>query len=106
MRWLERHPGVLACAGLIGGPLAWAVATELGLSLPYAECRTSFRPVLIASILLLGGAAYSGFVSWRSPWQGRTGRFTGHVFAMLAACLGFAMLLQALASVILTGCER
>jgi hypothetical protein len=103
---LRRHPGLVACAGLIAGPLAWAVASELGLILPYAECRVGFRPLLIACVLLLAVSAGSGWASWRSPWAGPTGRFTSLLCAALAASFAFAILLQALASALLTGCER
>ena len=106
MSWLTRHPGLLACAGLVAGPAAWAIATQLGLILPYAECHASFRPLLLTGLLLTGLAVYGGWLSWRAPWPGRTGQFTGRLCALLAAALAFATLLQALASAMLTGCER
>ena len=106
MSWLARHPGLLACAGLIAGPASWAIGTQLGLILPDAECHASFRPLLIAGFLLMCVAAGSGWISWRAPWPGRTGQFTSRLCALLAASLAFSMLLQALASAILTGCER
>lgn len=106
MNWLARHPGLIASAGLILAPAAWAVGTQLGLSLPYAECAASFRPLLISSLLLIAVALWAGWVSWRAPWEGRTGQFAARVFALLAASLSFPLLLQALASAMLTGCER
>ena len=106
MKWLSRHPGLIASAGLILAPLAWMTGTELGLILPYAECRSSFRPLLISAILLTAAALWGGWVSWRAPWHDRTGQFTTKMFALFAAAMGFAMLLQAIASAILTGCER
>jgi hypothetical protein len=106
VNWLERHPGLIASAGLIVAPAAWAVGTQLGLILPYAECGSSVRPLLINGLLLTAVALWSGWVSWRAPWEGRTGHFAARVFALLAAAISFSMLLQTLASVILTGCER
>lgn len=100
------HPRLLACAGLIGAPAAWAVASELGLILPYAECGSHLRPLLIASILLTAAAATSGVMSWRAAWHGRTGHFVRLVFALLAASLAFALVLDVLAGLVLTGCER
>lgn len=106
MNWINRHPGLIASAGLIVAPAAWAVGTQLGLILPYAECATSFRPLLISGLLLTVVALWAGWVSWGAPWEGRTGQFAARVFALLAAALAFSILLQALASAILTGCER
>ena len=106
MNWLGRHPALIASAGLILAPAAWAVGTQLGLILPYAECAASFRPLLISGIMLTAVAVGGGWVSWRAPWEGRTGQFAARVFALLAAALSFSLLLQALASAMLTGCER
>ncbi len=106
MNWLRRHPGLIASAGLILAPAAWAVSTQLGLILPYAECATSFRPLLISILLLTTVALWAGWVSWRAAGQERTGQFVARLFALLAAALAFSLLLQALASAILTGCER
>lgn len=106
MSWPSRHPGTLASAGLLAGPLAWAIAAELGLALPYAECHASFRPLLILTLLLTGAALWGGVLSWRAPWPGRVGWFARALFALLAVALAYAILLQALASALLTGCER
>jgi hypothetical protein len=97
---------LLACAGLIGGPALWALATQLGLILPYAECGSRLRPLLVAAIVTTLLAFGSAWVSWRAPWPGRTGRFMAGTCALLAISLAASMLLMALASAMLTGCER
>jgi hypothetical protein len=91
---------------MIVAPLLWAVNMQLGLILPYAECGSRIRPALtgsvIAVLLALGAAA----VSWRSAWPGPTGRFWSGVCALLGVVMAFALLLQAAAAFMLTGCER
>jgi hypothetical protein len=101
-RWLR----IGACTGMIIGPLLWTVNTQLGLILPYAECGSRMRPALIGSIVVLLLALAAAVVSWRSPWPGHTGRFWSGVCALLAVVFAFAMLLQAGAAFMLTGCER
>jgi hypothetical protein len=91
---------------MIVAPLLWAVNMQLGLILPYAECGSRIRPALtgsvIAVLLALGAAA----MSWRSAWPGPTGRFWSGVCALLGVVMAFALLLQAAAAFMLTGCER
>ena len=99
-------PRLTACAGLIVAPLAWAVASELGLILPDAECATHVRPLLIATVLLTVLAGASGLVSWRAAWPGHTGRFASRLFALLAASMSYALILDIVFGVALTGCER
>jgi hypothetical protein len=101
-RWLW----IGACSGMIIASLLWTVNTQLGLILPYAECGSRFRPALIGSILAVLLALAAAGVSWRSAWPGHTGRFWSGVCALLGAVLAFAILLQAAATFMLTGCER
>jgi uncharacterized membrane protein len=101
-RWLR----IGACTGMIIAPLLWTVNTQLGLILPYTECGSRFRPVLISSIIVILLAVGAAVVSWRSPWPGHTGRFWSGVCALLGLLFAFAMLLQAAAAFMLTGCER
>jgi hypothetical protein len=101
-RWLR----IGACTGMIIAPLLWTVNTQLGLILPYTECGSRFRPLLISSIIVILLAVGAAVVSWRSPWPGHTGRFWSGVCALLGLLFAFAMLLQAAAAFMLTGCER
>ena len=101
-RWL----GVSASTGMIVAPLLWVLNIQLGLILPYSECGSRYHPAVITSIigvlLVVGGAG----VSWRGAWPGPTGRFWSGVCALLGVILAFALLLQAGAALMLTGCER
>jgi hypothetical protein len=101
-RWLR----IGASTGVIMGPLLWAVNTQLGLILPYSECGSRWRPALISSIIALLLALGAAVVSRRRNWPGHTGRFWSSVCAMLAVIFAFALLLQAGAAFMLTGCER
>jgi hypothetical protein len=101
-RWLR----IGACTGMIITPLLWTVNTQLGLILPYAECGSRFRPAFISSIIFLLLALGAAVVSWRSAWPGHTGGFWSGVCALLGVVFAFALLLQAGAAFMLTGCER
>jgi hypothetical protein len=94
------------CAGLISGPLLLAMNTQLGEILPYAECGSSFHPMVLISILAASLSLVSGYISWRSPWPGHAGRFWSGVCALLGVVFAFALLLQTGAGLVLTGCER
>ena len=106
MKAVRTRAVLLACAGLIVAGVCWMVSNELGLILPAAECGSSLKPSLIVTALLALAAFASAIVSSRAPWPGRTGQFTAHVSALFASVMLFALLLQVLATVLLTGCER
>jgi hypothetical protein len=57
---------------------------------------------LIAAALALFGAG----VCWRNKSLSRPGWFVCALASLIAVLLGFAMLLQAAAGFMLTGCER
>jgi hypothetical protein len=101
-RWLR----IGACAGMIVPLLLWAINSQLGLILPYSECGSPYRPALIASIVAVLLALGAAGVSWRSGWPGPVGRFWSGVCALFGVVLAFALLLQADAALMLTGCER
>ncbi len=102
-----------AWAGLWLTVLLWAVNTLLGLNLPYPDCaKQSHASVLLASIALIV-ACLAGGLSWRSSRSDiggfsspRTFHFIGALSALSCLVFVFALALQALAGVVLTGCER
>jgi hypothetical protein len=101
-RWLR----VGTSTGMIIAPLLWAVNTQLGQILPHSECGSRYRPTLVASMVAVLLAIGAAAVSWRSAWPGPTGRFWSGVCALLGVVFAFALLLQAGAAFMLTGCER
>jgi hypothetical protein len=101
-RWLR----ICASAGMIVAPALWAMNSQLGQILPYTECGSRYRPALIVSIAAMVFAVGAAAVSWRRPWAGSTGRFWSDVCALIGIIFAFALLLQAGAAFMLTGCER
>jgi hypothetical protein len=112
---IARHRGLAACAGLIAGPAVWAANTQLGEILPYTDCASGFRWSALNSFLAVLVSLAAAAVSWRAaraevagqePDRSMVFDFTGGFSALLALVFAFALLLQGLASLVLTGCER
>jgi hypothetical protein len=102
--------GATVCAGLIMAPAVWAVNMQLGQVLPYAECGAGWRLSAAVSSLCIIVACLSGWLSWhaasRQPMEASTLRFMARLSGSLAGVFAFALLLQTIAGIILTGCER
>lgn len=102
--------------GLLSGPLAWAVSTQLNYALVHWQCNRQVPIVLpialaLALLSLLGGA-----LSWRAKRHGgaafkpqRT-RGTEHFVADLgilsALLFALVIIMQGSAALILDGCLR
>lgn len=108
---------LLPCAGLVVPPLLWAVSTQLGLILPYVECGTPLKPAVILSFAAAAGSLAAGLVSWRTRQpagkadHGRAAYplarpFVAMLGGLAGALFAFALALQGLSSLMLTGCER
>ena len=107
---------ILPCAALLVAPVCWATNMQLSQMLPQMDCRsglhTSAVAPLAAAVLTLGAV----YVSWRStgPEPDVWGESAYPAIRRFAAILGcfagaifaYALLLQALSGVLLTGCER
>jgi hypothetical protein len=100
-------------AGLIVAPTAWAINMQLGEILPYIDCRQQHRFSAIASFVALAAACCAGAISWRWTRQARStapltnaSGFSASLGALAALVFAFALLLQAIASLVLSGCER
>jgi hypothetical protein len=102
--------GVTACAGLIMAPAVWALNMQLGQVLPYAECGAGWRLSAAISLLCAIVACLSGWVSWhaasRQPIESAALRFMARLSGSLAGVFVFSLLLQAIAGIVLTGCEQ
>jgi hypothetical protein len=107
---MSTKPALLACSGLVIAPLLWALNTQLGEVLPYADCAQGVQFSVIASVPCILVACVSGWVSWHAPSRQSIGestlRFVAKLSGPLAGVFAFALLLQAIAGVVLTGCER
>jgi Mn2+/Fe2+ NRAMP family transporter len=104
-------------AGLIVAPLLWAANTQAGQILPYAECG-SFKITAATSFLAAALSLVMAYLSWltvrRDPSEGSSevtlfpanSPFIGLLSSLIGVLFAFALLLQGLSSVVLTGCER
>ena len=109
---------ILPGAGLALAPLLWAVNTQLGEILPYAECGSGVRLDAVISLPAALVALAAGVVSWRfAGWpksqaadQGAaypaTVSFVGGLGALAGPLFAFALLLQAFSSLVVSGCQR
>ena len=109
---------ILPCAGLIGPPALWAVNTQLGQVLPYVECSAYLKWAAMSSFPAAALSLAAGFVSWRvtrrngsdaelgiTPYPVSFG-FVGALSALNGGVFAFALVLQGLSSLVLSGCER
>ena len=92
-------------------PAVWALNMQLGQVLPYAECGGALATQRHASHRCVClSPAVSGWVSWhaasRQPIGAFALRFMARLSGSLAGVFVFALLLQAIAGIVLTGCER
>jgi len=88
------------------GTASWAVAMQLGLLVPYPQCRSHLPIAAIVAFVLLVIALVAGIVSWRSPWPTSAGVFTARLCSLISLVFAYALLLQTMAGLMLTGCER
>ncbi len=100
-------------SGLWVSGLLWAANMQLGQILPYVDCAQQIRYSACASAIMAVLAVIAGYVSWqagRSTPRGfgspSTIRFAGGLSALSALVFAFALIMQTMASVVLTGCER
>jgi CDP-diglyceride synthetase len=109
--------GLAPSAGLVVPPLLWAANTQAAQILPYAECGT-IKITAATSFLAAALSLVMAYLSWltvrRDPSEGpvegtlvpASPSFVGLLSALNGALFAFALLLQGLSSVVLTGCER
>lgn len=103
-------------AGLLAGPLAWSISTQLNYALVDWQCRHQWPAIPLAAAILALSAAGGGALSWRAWLNGGasfklgrepdTERFVA-VLGMLAAGLfALVVVMQGAASLILDECTR
>jgi hypothetical protein len=100
-------------AGLLIASTAWAINMQLGQILPYTDCARQSRWSAIISFVGVAVAVLTGAISWRWAEQTRstapltaTSRFIAWVSALSALIFAFALSMQGIASLVLSGCER
>ena len=100
-------------AGLLIASTVWAINMQLGQILPYADCARQSHWSAAISFLGVVAAVLTAAISWRWSEQARvaapltaTSRFLAWISALSALLFAFAMLMQGIASLVLSGCER
>jgi hypothetical protein len=102
-------------AGLLAGPLAWAASFQTGYLLVPDTCAERVFGIVLVSLAGIAVCLAGGFLSWRAwtrlrpthaPNLADPYRFLAGLSASSAALFGFAILLQAIASLMFQGCER
>ena len=108
---------LLPSAGLVVPPMLWAVNTELGQILPYAECG-SFKYTALISFVAAMLSLVTGWLSWRTVRQNSSDatlqvtayptsfNFVGLMSGLNGGLFAFALMMQGASSLVLTGCER
>jgi hypothetical protein len=108
---------LLPCAGLVLPPILWAVNTQAGQILPYVECG-GHRYAAIASLGFALISLAAGFLSWRTVRRNPTDAtlevsaypksfsFIGPLSGLNAVLFAFALTMQGVGLLVLTGCER
>ena len=106
----------LPCAGLLVPPAVWAVNMQLSQILPYLDCRSGLHTSAVAPLVATVLTAAAAYLSWRSTgpepdvWGESAYPATRRLAAILGCLAGgifaYALLLQALSGLLLTGCER
>lgn len=93
-------------AGLTVGPVLWAVNMQSGQILPYPDCRSGLHVNLVISLLAAALSLAASIAAWRFARSDGTGLFASRLGALLSLLFAFTLLLQAMAGLLLTGCER
>ncbi|MBR0995525.1 hypothetical protein JQ580_32930 [Bradyrhizobium japonicum] len=100
-------------AGLWFAALTWAVNMQLGQILPYADCRSQLPLSAVISFVGAALASTSGLASWWSlrrvagvAAEQRNAHLGGIVSTLSASVFTFALLMQGVAAVVLSGCEK
>lgn len=111
-----QSPDWRAWAGLIGGPLAWALHHQGGSNFNYADCRAwGGGAVALTGALALLAVSAAAWVSW-SAWRKAggaagvshepPGRFVAGLSLMTAALFALTILIQTAAGLLVPACMR
>jgi hypothetical protein len=103
---LRARRRLAAWAAAFAAPLLWVATTQDGLILPGADCAHGHRWTAIVTPVAGALALLAAIVCWNNRPLGRPERFACAVGSLLAPLLAFAIALQAIAGIMLTGCER
>jgi len=93
---------------MIGAPLFWAMATQLGQILPNQDCQTRVSWSLFATIAAILAALGSAGISWSGASQvaPQVHRFVSYLSILVALAIAFALFLQGTATLMIDPCDR
>jgi hypothetical protein len=95
-----------AWSSALVAPTVWATSIQGGQLLPYVDCARGHSWTAVAALTATVLALLAGGLCWTNRPFDRPGRFACAIASLLAMVLAFATLLQTIASIMLTGCER
>lgn len=99
-------------SGLLIASTLWMVNMQLGQILPYLDCQHQTRYSAVISFVGAAIACLAGAISWRSighvltPEPQRAWLFVGSINVLAALVFAFALSMQGMAGLVLSGCER
>jgi hypothetical protein len=110
------HPRGFAAAGLVTGPAAWGISTQLNYALVPWVCASGWRVIPIATLILVALGLFGTAVSWRawhrapslrseSAAAGEPAELLAILGVLSGALFSLIVLMQGSASLFLTGCE-
>jgi hypothetical protein len=112
MSMLQKIISPLHWSGLLIASALWMMNTQLGQILPYLDCQHQARYSAVISFVGAAVAFLAGAISWRSighvetPEPRRLRSFVGSISVLAALVFAFALSMQGLAGLVLSGCER
>jgi hypothetical protein len=101
--------------GLLSGPLAWALSTQLNYALVPWQCNRQVPVVFPLALLLAVFSLLGGALSWRAKRQGSafkpertraTERFVADLGILAALLFALVIVMQGSAALILDECLR
>ncbi|MBB4187029.1 hypothetical protein [Sinorhizobium terangae] len=100
--------GIAKYAGLLLACGAWAINTQLGQILPYADCGAGVSWSTVASFVAVAVALAGTLVSHArfGPSEPRAILFIAKLNVLAGLAFAFALLLQAAAAMLLDPCLR
>jgi hypothetical protein len=93
---------------MCAAPVAWAIATQLGQILPYTDClkQTSSSFVAVAAGLVIAVASVAVSYIAQNSTSDRIQLFVTRLSIGISLAFTFALVLQGVATLLVSACER